>query len=210
MQTLIKLDPGYTGAPAEANVNGDKQRNMLMAFGNPGYMETRRRGEGWNVLSAAFTSIVAAPTTAAALEVYNNGFRLIVVSDLHIFMLSTTAATDGASIWAMITTLKAIPTKADLVLYSMSGKASITTTVNSEVGTGAGTTVIANGWMPYGNPVGVTASADPCRGYSVPIDGKLIVPPGCSLCLHATDNTGGASGCHVGVTFDIISATVEV
>lgn len=210
MQSIMKMIARYTGgADAEVSASADKQRNLLASSGNPDYMEVRRRGEGWNVISAAMTSLTVAPTTTGGLEVYNNGSRLIVVSDLHLIMLSTTAATDGMTIWAMISTAKAIPTLTALNLYSMSGKAIVVTTATSEVVTGAARAVVANGWMPYGNPSGVTASALPAKGHSVPIDGKLIVPPGCSLVLHATDNTGKASGVQVGVTFDLVTATVE-
>lgn len=210
MSFLMKLRR-KTGATSEAvEMGGDQHGNAFVGQANPSYMETRRRGEGWSVISAAFTSIVALPTVTAAEELYNNGSRLLVVSDLHLFQLSTTAATDGATIWAMVSTIKAQPTLAALNLYSLSGRAIVATTAAGELVTAAGTTVVANGWMPYGNPAGVTASADPCRGHSVPINGKLIVPPGCSLCLQVTDNTGGASGTQVGVTFDWVTATVEV
>jgi len=202
----------YTGASdAEVSAQADAQKNQLVAQGNPGYTEIRRRGQGWSIMvTTAPTALVAIPTTLAHLEVYNNGSRLIVVSDLHLYRLLGSAVVEGECIFAMISTQKAIPAKADLVMYSLSGKASITTTVNSEVGTGVGTTVIANGWMPYGAPTARTlGAATSGTGQSIPIDGKLIVPPGCSLCLAGVSSANTATCLYVGVTFDLVSATVE-
>jgi len=199
--------------PSSVEVSGkaDAQTNQLVAQGNPPYMEVRRRGDGWSVASVtAFAALVAFPTTAAQVEFYNNGSRLAVVSDLHCFKLLGTAVAEGESIWAMITTAKAVPTLTALTLYSMSGKAFEVPTATSELVTGVATTVVANGWMPYGSPNNFLAAATPFSGWSVPIDGKLIIPPGCSLCLQvvAAINTAAAYDT-LGMTFDWVSATVD-
>lgn len=211
LPTLLKGLARYTGGlDAEVTPGVDKQSNLLVAQGNPPYMETRRRGEGWNVMtSTALTPLAALPTTAAHLEVYNNGSRLIVVSDLHVWRLLGTAVVLGECLFAMITTKKAIPTLTAQVLYSMSGKPLITPTATSEVVTGVGTSVIANGWQPYGFPSMTLNAATPGTGYSVPIDGKLQVPPGCSLCLELCASVATASTFHIGCTFDLVTATKE-
>ena len=202
---LMKAVQRFTGGnEAEVGVGADKQRNALMAPGNPSYMEVRRRGEGYNVLtSAAFAALTAVPTTTARLEMYNNGTRLAVVSDLHIWRLIGSAVGGGENLWAMITTAKAIPALTAQTLFSMSGRASVVPTATSEMVTGIATTVIANGWQTYGFPAGYLLAATPGTGSSVPIH------PGCSLCLQVTASVTTAAAFHMGVTFDWVNATVE-
>lgn len=208
----MKLISRFTGGgDAEVSASADSLKNLLIAQGIPSYAETRRRGEAWTVqTSTALTPLAALPTTAAHLEVYNNGTRLVVVSDLHAWRLLGTAAVLSECLFAMITTAKAVPTLTAQVLYSLCGKPLITPTATSEIVTGVGTTVIANGWQPYGQPVGMpTNAATPGQGWSVPINGKLIVPPGCSLCLELCASVATASTFHIGVTFDLVTATLE-
>ncbi len=211
MAFLAKMKAFYTGGnSAELEASGDRQKDLLVAQGNPPYTETRRRGQGWTVqCSTAQAAIAALPTTTAHLELYNNGSRLIVVSDLHLWRLIGSAVGLGEILFAMITTAKAVPTLTAQTLFSMNGKAFIVPTATSEVVTGIGTTVIANGWQPYGFPAAYLGAATPGTGSSVPIDGKLQVPPGCSLCLCVIASVNTASAFHLGVTFDMISATQE-
>ncbi len=212
MAFLEKLLARYTGGlNAEVSASADAQYNKLVAQGNPPYAETRRRGQGWTVASAsAFAALVDVPTTAARVEFYNNGDRVAVVSDLHCFRLLGTAVGVGEGIWAMVTTVKAVPTLTALTLYSMNGKAFVVPTATSELVTGVGTTVVANGWQPYGQPFGYLAAATPGASWSVPIDGKLQIPPGCSLCLQvvASVNTAAAFN-NLGITFDWVAMTQE-
>lgn len=212
MEFLLKAKSYFTGGlSAEVGAGADKQKNLLTARGNPGYMETRRRGQGWSVSSVtAFAALVDVPTTTARVEIYNNGSRLAVVSDLHCFRLLGTAVGVGEGIWACVSTAKAVPTLTALVLYSLSGKALVTPTATSEIVTGVGTTVVANGWVPYGQPFGYLAAATPGASWSVPIDGKLIIPPGCSLCLQVVASVNTAAAFNgLGATFDLVDATVE-
>lgn len=211
MPVISKLISNFTGGlSAEVSAQADAQKNLLVAQGNPSYLETRRRGEGWTVMaSTAQAAIAALPTTTAHLEVYNNGTRLVAVSDLHLWRLLGTAVGLGEVLFAMITTAKAVPTLTAQTLYSMSGKAFVVPTATSEIVTGVGTTVIANGWQPYGLPAAYLGAATPGAGSSVPIDGKLIVPPGCSLCLCVIASVNTAAAFHFGVTFDLVTATAE-
>ncbi len=212
MPTLIKLISKFTGGlSAEVSAGADAQQNHLVAQGNPPYMETRRRGDAWTVAtSTAPTALVDVPTTLAHLELYNNGTRLVVVSDLHMWRLLGSTVVEAECLFAMITTRKAVPGTPALVLYSLCGKATITPTVSAEIVTAVGTTVVANGWMPYGLPTSRTlGAATPGTGHRIPIDGRLIVPPGCSLCLAGVSSVNTATCLQVGVTFDLVSATVE-
>ena len=212
MAFLAKALARYTGgADAEVGASIDAQKNLLVSQGNPAYTETRRRGDGWTVAAAtAFAALVDVPTTTARVELYNNGSRVAVVSDLHCFRLLGTAVGVGECIWAMISTVKVAPTLTALVLYSMNGKALVTPTAASEMVTGVGTTVVANGWMPYGAPAAYLAAATPGAGWSVPINGKLQIPPGCSLCLQVVASVNTAAAFQtLGATFDWVSMAQE-
>lgn len=210
MQTKIRGTQNYNGNTSEADVAVNAQRNLLVGQGNPEYMETRRRGEGRTILLATASEALASlATTLAHLEVYNNGTRLMVVSDLHCYRVLGTAVGVGEHLWVMITTQKAVPTLGALSLFSMSGKAAITPTASSEIVTGIDTTVIANGWNAYGPGSGYLAAATPGTGFNVPINGKLIVPPGCSLCVTIGASVNTASAFYCGATYDLVNATVE-
>jgi hypothetical protein len=206
----IKIQSSYTGGnDAMVNAQADKQKNLIVAQGNPSYMETRRRAESWSVfLATASEGLATLPTTLAHLEVHNNGTRLMVVSDLHLYRILGTAVGVGENLWVMITR-KAIPTLGALVLYSNSGKAAITPTATSEIVTGIDTTVVADGWMPYGLGTAYLAAATPGTGSNIPINGKLVVPSGCSLCVTIGASVNTASAFHCGVTFDMVDADME-
>jgi len=199
------------GGDALVNIAADYQKNALVAQGNPLYAETARRGQGYNVsLASGVAPLVAVPSTVAALEAFNNSAtRVMVVRDLYAFRLLGTAAAQVWSIWAMITTTKAVPTLTALTVYSTEGKAAVTPTAVSELVTGVGTTVVANGWRPYGPPVGyITEAALPNAAMSVEISGRLLVPKNCSLCLHAVGATT-AGTLTLGFSFDWVTMTVE-
>ena len=208
----MKMISRFTGGnDAEVSASADAQKNLLVASGNPGYAEIRRRGQAWTVQTATLLApLTAIPTTTAALEIYNNGKRLLVVSDLFASHILATAIVQTHAIYAMITTAKAVPSLTALALHSLSGKGLITPTATSEVVTGVGTTVVANGWRPWGNLQNFNlAAATPGESWSVPVDGKLVVPPGASLCLHIVGSLATASSFQVGCDFDLVKASVE-
>lgn len=175
------------------------------------YAETSRRGESWTVGTATlFAPLTAFPTTTAALEVYNNGTRTMVVQDFYASQILSTAATQTYAIYAMITTTKAVPTLTALSVFSNSGKNLITPTAAGEIVTGVGTTVVANGWRPWGVvQTWGTAAALVGNSWSAPVDGKLIVPPKASVCVHIVGTVATASSFQCGLTFNWESMTVE-
>src|SRR3990167_3498702 len=202
---------GANAGNAQVNTAADAQLNLLAALGNPPYMETARRGQGYTVsLASGVAPLVAVPSTVAALEVFNNhATKIMVIRDIYGFRLLGTAAAQVWSIWAMVTTTKAIPTLTALTVYSTAGKAATTPIAEGEIVTGVGTTVVANGWRPYGAPVGyITEAALPNAAQSWNIDGRIIVPKDCSFCMHAVGATT-AGTLTLGFSFDWITATVE-
>lgn len=191
--------------PAELNEN----RDLFVALGQAPYTEEARAGGIWNCMSAAGTPLVAFPSTLCILEIYNqlNSGMIMEVLDLTCFHLLGTAALHNISIWAQVSPQRgaaAIPAlSANGNIGSQSGRAPYTATAGSRIITAAGTTVVANGWRPWGQPgSGVVSTALPGEGFSVSVEGKLIVPPGCSLCITAVDALATAASVQVGASWN--------
>lgn len=195
---------------ANANLNVDAANNLQVSAGRPPYMDTSLLGQGWTIsTSTLFTPLTAVPTTTAALEIFNGGTRVFVIRDLFAEQILSTAATQTYAIYAMVTTTKAVPSLTALTVFSLNGKATMTPTAASEVVTGVGTTVVANGWRPYGNvQAWGTAAATPGNSWSAFVGGAIIVPPNCSVALHVVGSIATASTFQVGCSFDILAATV--
>lgn len=167
------------------------------------FTEIVRQGQVWSVMSGAGTPLVVIPTTLCILEIFNNhASKAMEVLDLSLFHLLGTAALHNISLWAEVTAEKAAPTLAALVVGSHSGKAPYTTTAATPVVTAAGTTVVTAGWKPWGMPgPGVVSTALPGEAWSVPVNGKLIVPPRCSLAITAVDALATGSSVQVGASW---------
>lgn len=217
MSTLVKgLIRGGGAQLLEAPLDANELHEQLVAGGLPSYTEMTRRGDGWSVMTAtAFAPIAALPTTTTRLEIFNNtsgaGSRVLVIKDLFAFQLLGTAAAQAYAIFAMVTTQKAAPTNTALDLCSLSGKSKVTTTAAGPVITAVDTTVVANGWRPYGSTQAWgTAAATPGGSHVAAVDGALIVPPGCSLCIAPAGSLATASSFHCGATFYFAPLTVNL
>lgn len=178
--------------------------DLLVAGGGAEFTESVRLGNTWSVMSGAGTPLVVIPTTLCILEIFNgSGDKTLEVMDLSLFHLLGTAALHNISLWAEVTAEKAAPTLAALVVGSSSGKAPYTTTAGTRVVTAAGTTVVTGGWRPFGMPgPGVVSTALPGEAWSVPVNGKLLVPPRCSLAITAVDALATGSSVQVGATWN--------
>lgn len=210
----IRGEQDYTaGGDVMVNIGATYTKDLRIAQGIPPYAEMGRRRLGWTVgTSTLFAPLVAYPTTTAALEIYNNyeTETALVVTDLYASQILSTAATQTYAIFAMVTTAKAVPSLTALSIFSMSGKALITPTAASEIVTGVGTTVVANGWRPWGDVQGWgTAAATPGNSWSADVEGKLVVPPGCSLCVHVVGSLATASTFQAGASFYVVPMAVE-
>ncbi len=173
----------------------NSQLQGIIAQGNPPYTEITRQGVGWTCsIATPIAPLAAVPTTTAGLELFNNSFvsgnpMTMIVDSLCAFQIVSTNAVRAYGIWAMVSTAKLVPTLGALSVFSLSGRAFYTTTAQSRVVSGLGTTVIANGWRPWG-PVATWGAANggvvPGESLEAPVNGRLIVPPGASLCIHVT------------------------
>lgn len=205
LNSLLKVNRrGGSSDGQEVTLRANEYDELLTAQGLPAYTEITRKGLGFTVqTSTLFAPLTAVPTTTAALEVWNqttSGVDL-VIDTLYAEQILATAAAQSFAIFAMVTARKAVPSLTALSIVSPSGQASYTPTVGTPIVTGVGTTVVANGWRPWGMPIANgTAAATPMNSWHAEVNGRLIVPPGCSLCLHVVGSLATASSFHVGVS----------
>lgn len=162
---------------------------LLVSQNAPAYTELSRLGFGYSVMCPTAVAATAAfPTTTANLEIWNNltsGVNL-VVDRLSVWEKVATAIVRTTNLCAQVTVTKAIPTLTAMSIGSLSGRqpSPYTSSVGTRVVTGAETTVVANGWTAWGDPAAWgTAAATPGQAYDAQVKGRLIVPPGCSLCV---------------------------
>ncbi len=178
------------------NAQGTCATNQLgeqfMAMGLPPYTESTRKGGGWATMSVtAVAGLVVRPSTVCALELWNgyqSGGPSLIIDRLFYFNLVSTAAAEAFSGWAQVATPKTTaPSSASLVVRGNSGKAYSGSVVNA-----IGTTVVDCGWFPWTNNFGiVSGGVTPLGAVVANVEGRLIVPPGASLCLHVVSSLVG-------------------
>lgn len=185
------------GVPAQFNSNEfDAQ---LVAQEMPAYAEMTRLGQGWQVQSVlAVAGLVVRPSTTAAFEIWNGyaaGGPSLIVDRMNCFNLVSTNVIESYTLWAQVTTVKTAPSAgANVIVRGNSGKA-----YGGAVIAGLGTTVIDSGWFPWGQSVTKGAGGVVPQGnIEAQVLGRLIVPPGCSLCLHTVSSLVGQTFTHGG------------
>lgn len=189
-----------TDFPAELN----ELNQLLVGAGLPYGVEMTRRYAGFTVRTATlFAPLVAVPTTTAALELQNHpsSGKLMVVDSLFAEQILATAAAQEYGIFAMVAQAKAAISLTALDIFALNGDAKVAGALGTDIITGVGTTVIANGWRTWGPPHGgALAAATPMGSWEAPINGRLLVPPGASLCIHVVGSLATASSFHCGAS----------
>ena len=189
IQAVIR-SPQFSGQPTSLDAN--ERHELIVAQGLPPYAEMTRKGNGWSVMSVlAVAGLVVRPSTVAAFEIWNgypSGGKSLIVTRLFWFNLVSAQVAQGVSGWASVAAAKAAPSAgANVVVRGNSGKA-----YGGPVIAGLGTTVIDSGWFPWaiGSIKPIEATVTPNGGaIGEDVAGQLIVPPQCSLCLHAVAQT---------------------
>lgn len=182
---------GTSGTELEMSV--DPAGNQFVQFGEMPYTELTRLGQGWQVMAtSAVAALVVRPSTTAALEIWNGSSVNSLIVDrifTHELVTSTTGLGGGAIIYAMVSKpVAAGPSLTTLSIWGTSGK-----TYGGTTKTGVGTTVVDNGWFPYGPALKKESAGAvvPGGGLEAQINGRLIVPPQCSLCVHVVSGYTG-------------------
>lgn len=189
LQPVVAIRKGATFS--QGLMAGNELNEQLVAQGLPPYTEMTRKGKGWATMSVtAVAGLVVRPSTVCAFELwngYNTGGPSLIIDRLFWFNLVTTAANEGWSGWAQVTAAKAAPSTASLAIRGSSGKAYNGSAINA-----IGTTVIDSGWFPWTDQqVSGGAGVTPYGCATAKVEGRLIVPPGSSLCLHVVSSLVG-------------------
>jgi hypothetical protein len=163
----------------------------LVALGLPTFAELVRIGVGWGTMStSAVAGLVVRPTTTAAFEIHNGssaGGISLIIDRLFYFNLVSTNVIESFSGWAQVTAAKSAPTDGSFVVRGSSGAAYSGAVIGA-----ASTTVIASGWFPWTQAVTKGAGGVVPHGAAVAeVNGRIIVPPGASLCLHVVSSLVG-------------------
>jgi hypothetical protein len=174
----------------QSTAQANELAEQLIAQGLPPYTEMARKGQGWGTIStAAVAALVVRPTTVAAFEIFNGyptGGKSLIIDRLFWFNLVSAQVAQGFTGWACVTSPKAAVTSGSFVVRGHSGKA-----YGGPVIAAASTTIVDSGWFPWavGSTKAIEATVTPNGGAVAEVAGRLIVPPQCSLCLHAVAQT---------------------
>jgi len=176
---------------AQATIALNERGEQLTAAGFPRGAELVRQGKAWATMStSAVAGLVVRPTTVAAFEIFNGyatGGKSLIIDQLFYFNLVSTNVVEGFSGWAAVTAAKAAVTSGSFVVRGSSGQG-----YGGPVIAAAGTTVIDSGWFPWTNAYQKGAGGVvPFGAVIAEVDGRLIVPPQCSLCLHVVSSLVG-------------------
>jgi len=178
---------------AQGSIALNQLAEQLVAGGLPPYTESTRRGGGFQVIAtSAVAGLVVRPSTTAALELWNGySAKSLIIDRVFSHNLVSTNVIESFTLWAQVTAAKAAPSTASLVVRGNSGKAYSGAVINA-----VGTTVVDSGWFPWGN--GFTKGAGGVVPHGVicaEVEGRLIVPPSSSLCLHVVSSLTGQTFC---------------
>lgn len=176
-----------------------QQLELLTAAGAAPYSEITAKVPTYQVHTAsAIAAVVAVPTTAIMLGLYNNepdGGQSVVIDSLAALNVVSTAVVAQAGLLALVGQIReTVPTNAGLTITKMNGKGPGTPnvmTILNATALSAATGVAAN-WFPWGDNV-TKPSAVATPGYQLwkPVDGRIIVAPGRFFAMHVQANVVG-------------------
>ena len=171
-----------------ANFELNEFDEQIVAQGLPPYAEMVRLGTGWSTMStSAVAALVVRPSTTAAFEIYNANVSTgpsLIIDRLFYFNLVSTNVVESFSGWAMVA---AAPTDGSFAVNGNSGNP-----YGGAVIAAASTTVVDEGWFPWTQHATKGAAGVTPQGVAVAeVGGRLIVPPGGSLCLHVVASLVG-------------------
>src|SRR3990167_11427096 len=170
---------GGSAADQFRYLRSDSEGGLQVSPSLPPYAELSRRGRGWQVMDTSATAaVVVRPSTVAGLTLYNGETgptaKSYVIDRIFAFNLVTTDAIADWSVWACIHPAGMTAPTADIT--AIKGLNGGTYAGAAIVDTGA--TVNDNGWFPVGTGhVGNPGTVTPGTAISIPIEGRLIVPP---------------------------------
>lgn len=179
------------------------QREQLIAPGASPYGNIIAPGRAFQIgNTAAIAAVVAIPTTAVMLALYNNATdgnptsRCLVIDWVAALNIVSTAVAAQAGIILNIGQTRATPpTNSALIPKKMNGLGTNNDTAALSIINGTAldaVTGLAANWFPFGGNASKPGVAG-TPGYQifVPVDGRIIVPPGRYFAMHVLANVVG-------------------
>src|SRR6516162_125352 len=190
------------GDPRDVTLN--QALELLVAQGSAQYEEFTRPGRAfWTGTTTAVAGVVAIPTTAVMLALFNNaidGGKSLIIDWIAAQNVASTAVATQAQMLALIgQTRETAPTAAAITFKKMNGLAG---GANQQVDSVAipiiggtalpATTGIVGNWFPVGqNAVKPVVTTNPGYGTYQRLDGSVIVPPGRYFAMHVLSSVVG-------------------
>lgn len=190
------------GSPGDVQVLSlTEQYELLVALASSPYEETVRIGRAFEThTTGAVAAVVAVPTTANLLSIYNaepDGGRSLIVDRVWALMAAGTAAAgQGTLIGCLGQTRVAALTSAALAINALNGLGGKDTKlINSTTALDAVTGVVANWRVLPGQEGGqkVGAGATPGVFIDCQVNGRIIVPPGRLFAVHVLADVVGST-----------------
>ena len=189
LESVDAETPG--GEPRDLTLT--QQLELLVAAGAAPYSEIVRIGRAFFVnTTVAVASVVALPTTAITLALYNNepdGGRSAIIDAVAAMNIVAGAATGQSEIIANIGQVRAVaPTDAALAIKKCNGLGG--GNADSKMRTIIGGTALdadtgqASRWFPLGQAAGKPGAVAVGPSIYVPVDGRIIVAPGRYFAIH--------------------------
>jgi hypothetical protein len=186
------------------------QAEQLVAFGAAPYQEIVRQGRSFMAnTTTAVASVVAVPSTAYGFAIWNgesDGGRSYIIDMVGaLYTVNGGAALiHNGVIGCLGLVREAAPTsptgatpKQNNGMGNADTKVKVILAADNPYAGGAGTVLVTTGiagnWFPIGNSVGSAVNALPGFQSVVPMDGKLIVPPGRLFLLHTLGSVNTTS-----------------
>jgi hypothetical protein len=189
------------GDPRDATLT--PQLELLVALGPAMYEEIVRPGRAfWTGTTTAVAAVVAIPTTAVMLALFNNdvdGGRTAVIDWVSASGVAKTAAAGQQQMLGLIGQLReAAPTDAALSIKKRNGLGG--GTIDSKMRTIVGgtalpvTTGLAANWFPIGPAFGSPGVlATPGHGAYQRVDGDILLSPGRYFAMHVLADLVGST-----------------
>ena len=189
------------GDTADKKLEVNEKGELLIAQGLPPYAEMTRLGGGFSAIAVVGKAgLVVRPSTAAAVTRWNGELatgKAYVIDRIFTHCLVSGNEEGRFSIWACIhpagmTKPATAPLAASATnLVGNSGKL-----YNGRAVFDIGHTVIDNGWFPWGSSVSYEPTGVlPGAAISVPVGGRLIVPPTAAISLQVVASIADSTYC---------------
>lgn len=177
-----------------------EQGGLFVGLDGSAYEETVRLGRSFEIHTvAAIAAVVARPTTAHMLAIWNgepdDGRIYVIDRAWALNEVSTAVASQAVLLGCLGQIREAAPTDAARTISALNGMSGRDTKARSLLNATAlpATTGIADNWrvLPCVGGVKTGAAATPGYYVNAPVDGRIILPPGRFFAVHVMANVVG-------------------